>query len=142
MVYETKTKENDASVRAFIDALPDERKRADTLILLDLFERMSGYPAKMWGPSIIGFGRYHYKYDSGHEGDMCRTGFSPRKANIALYGIGEHQSEPVTALLAKLGKHKAGKGCLYVNRLSDVDIDVLGELIRVGLAQMDAKYPR
>lgn len=144
MAYEAKTKETDASVQAFIDGLPDERKRADTLLLTDLFERMTGYPAKMWGSSIIGFGSYHYKYDSGHEGDSCRTGFAPRKGNFALYlGMAaEATLQQMDALRPKLGKHKVGKGCLYFNTLSDVDEEVLGEMIRVSAAHMDEKYPR
>ena len=93
----------------------------------------------MWGPAIVGFGQYHYRYDSGREGDFMRTGFSPRKANMAVYimpGYSDH-----SAILARLGKHKSGKSCLNINKLADVDLDVLEELIRAGLADMAEKYP-
>ena len=146
MAYELKTKETDADVAAFIESVSDERKREDAIRLVELFSAVTGDPAKMWGPSIIGFGSYHYKYDSGHEGDMARAGFSPRKANIALYLISGYENPEteatMTALRAKLGKHKTGKSCLYINRLSDVDVDVLGEMIRANQIYMDKKYPR
>lgn len=146
MTYETKTKETDADVAAFIDAVPDERKRADAVLLVDLFSAMTGDPPKMWGPSIIGFGSYHYKYESGHEGDMARAGFSPRKANIVIYLTSGYENPEtgkiMTDLRARLGKHKIGKSCLYINKLSDVDIDVLGEMVRVNGIYMDEKYPR
>jgi hypothetical protein len=94
----------------------------------------------MWGPSIIGFGSYHYRYDSGHEGDACRLGFSPRKAEQVLYVLtGDPAQE---GLLARLGKHKTGRSCLYVKKLADVDVEVLEEITRSALAHMDAKYPR
>lgn len=146
MVYEAKTKPTNASVTDFIDTVADERKRADALLLLDLFERITGDPAYMWGPSIIGFGSYHYEYDSGHKGDAPRAGFSPRKANIVLY-LTNSSDDPalqaqITELHAKLGKHKLSKACLYINKLSDIDVDVLGELVRVNGIKMDAKYPR
>jgi len=102
-------------------------------------ERLSGYEAKMWGSSIIGFGEYHYKYESGREGDMCRIGFSPRTQNLTLYmipGYSEYADE-----LSRLGKHKIGKSCLYIKRLSDVDESVLEEMIIKDLKAMDEKYP-
>jgi hypothetical protein len=103
-------------------------------------ERITGEPARMWGPSIIGFGSYHYKYDSGHEGTACRLGFSPRKAELVLYVLtGEAEQE---AQLVRLGKHKTGKACLYVKKLADVDMDVLEEITRGALAHMDQRYPR
>ena len=107
-----KTTETAASVSDFINTIADETKRADSFKLTALMEKASGHKAKMWGPAIVGFGSYHYKYESGHEGDACRIGFSPRKANIALYlpAVVKSQGE----LLSKLGKHKVGGGCIYI----------------------------
>ena len=113
---ENKTKPTELSVAAFIEAITDETKRADAKALVKLMQSASGEKPKMWGPSIIGFGSIHYKYDSGREGDMPLIGFSPRKAANVLYGaIGFSGAE---ALLAKLGKHTTGKGCLYIKKLS------------------------
>ncbi len=132
---EAKTKENDASVTDFIAAIADEKKRADSLELLKLMQKVSGHKPKMWGGSIIGFGSYHYKYDSGHEGDAPLVGFSPRKGSISIYllcglaGGGK-------ALLEKLGRHKAGKGCLYIDRMADVDTKVLGRLIQFSIDEL------
>jgi hypothetical protein len=137
--YELKTKATPVSVDEFIEAVADERKRADAHRLVAMMERLSGHKAKMWGPSIIGFGHYHYKYASGHEGDMARMGFSPRKGNTVLYiadGFAEHAD-----LMAKLGKHKAGKSCLYIKRLADIDEDVLEELCVHSLSYMAKNYP-
>jgi hypothetical protein len=143
---ENKTKPTDASVAAFIAAVPDARRRAEAEALLDLYRDATGLEPKMWGPSIIGFGSYHYKYDSGREGDMCRAGFSPRKANAVLYLTGGY-ANPATqtrmdALRAKLGKHKVGGSCLYLNKLADVDMAVLRQMVELDLAYMDEKYPR
>ena len=104
-----------------------------------MMERLTGEPATMWGPSIIGFGTYHYKYDSGREGTMCRLGFSPRKAELVLYVLTEAGNQD--AQLARLGKHKTGKCCLYIKKLSDVDEAVLEELTAGTLAYMNEKYP-
>jgi hypothetical protein len=137
---ETKTKPTEVSVDSFIDAVADPVRREDAKTIRTMMERITGEPARMWGPSIIGFGSYHYKYDSGHEGDACRLGFSPRKAELVLYvltGAPEQQAQ-----LARLGKHKTGKSCLYVKKLADVDMSVLEESTRSALAYMDAKYPR
>ncbi|CAN5158937.1 hypothetical protein BH09BAC1_BH09BAC1_12920 [soil metagenome] len=124
---ENKTKPTEVSVEAFLSTVEDVQKQADSKALIAIMQEIAGEPAKMWGPSIIGFGQYHYKYASGHEGDAPLLGFSPRKANISLYlSIGFADREP---LLAKLGKHKAAKACLYIKRLSDVDEQVLRELI-------------
>jgi hypothetical protein len=128
---EIKTKPNQLSVAAFVDAIEDETKRADAKVLVKLMARATGEKAKMWGPSIIGFGNYHYKYASGREGEMLLIGFSPRKAAIVLYGLLGSGSE---AMLAKLGKHSAGKGCLYIKKLADVDRAVLEGLIEKGAA--------
>ncbi|TFI57334.1 DUF1801 domain-containing protein [Sphingomonas parva] len=124
---ETKTKPTEASVDAFLAAVEKPVRRADALILKEMMERITGEPAVMWGPSIVGFGAYHYRYASGHEGDMCRIGFSPRAANLVLYVGGFPEYEP---LLARLGKHKGSKACLYLNRLADVDLVVLEEIVR------------
>lgn len=135
-----KTVETETSVASFIDAIADERQRGDAREIVDLMERLSCHPAKMWGPSIIGFGQYHYQYDSGREGDMCRIGFSPRKGNTVLYlvdGFAKYDT-----LLARLGKHKTGKSCLYIKSLADIDQGVLSELITGSLAAMDTKYPQ
>lgn len=138
-MYEQKTKETENSVLEFIESVESPKKKEDAYQLLDIFTETTGYPAKMWGPSIIGFGSYHYKYASGHEGDAPFVGFSPRKAKISLYfapGINERVN-----LLEKLGKHTAGKGCVYINKLSDVNVDILQELIKESIAFLSATYP-
>jgi hypothetical protein len=124
---EIKTRPTDVSVDAFLDGVAHPVRRADGKALRAMMERVSGEPAVMWGPSIVGFGRYHYRYASGHEGEMCRVGFSPRAANLVLYVGGFPDYE---ALLAKLGKHKRSKACLYINKLADVDPAVLEEITR------------
>ncbi len=137
--YEAKTKQTGISVDAFLEAVPDPQRREDAKKVRAMMERISGYPAAMWGPSIVGFGRYHYRYDSGHEGESARTGFSPRAKELVLYLIGgfpRHQ-----ALMDRLGKYRTGKSCLYVKRLADVDESVLEALIAEGLAYMREKYP-
>ncbi len=116
-----------ASVAKFIDAVENETRRKDAKTLLAMMKKVTGEKAVMWGPSIIGFGKYHYKYESGREGDMCLVGFSPRKANMVLYVLGYGEGEP---LLKKLGRHKHGVSCLYVNKLDDVDLGVLEKLIK------------
>lgn len=135
-----KTFETDADVAAFVAAVADERQRADAAILIDMMARLSGHPPKLWGPSIIGFGSYHYRYDSGREGDSLRIGFSPRKGQTVVYMMDGYQDHG--ALLARLGKHKLGKSCLYIKRLSEIDQQVLEAMIVQSLAYMDAKYPR
>ncbi|WP_126427112.1 DUF1801 domain-containing protein [Brevibacillus marinus] len=138
-MYELKTKENDGSVMAFIESVENPKRRADAYQLLQIFTEASGYPAKLWGPSIIGFGSYHYQYASGHEGDAPLVGFSPRKAKISLYLTpGDAERE---ALLQRLGKHTTGKACIYINKLADIDVDVLKELIRQSVAFLQEKYP-
>ncbi len=124
---ENKTKPTDVSVDVFLDSVANPMRRADGHALRVMMERVTGEPATMWGPSIVGFGSYHYRYASGHEGDMCRVGFSPRSANLVLYVGGFPDYE---ALLAKLGKHKRSKACLYLNKLADVDMAVLVEITR------------
>ncbi len=128
--YELKTKITDASVTEFLDKVEPEQKRLDAYEILDIMKEVTGEEPKMWGPSIIGFGQYHYVYESGQEGDMCATGFSPRKAKHSLYIMGGTTKFP--DLMDKLGKYKLGKSCLYVNKLADVDKEILRELIKSG----------
>ena len=124
---ETKTRPTDASVDAFLDGVKHPVRRADGKALRAMMERVTGEPAVMWARSIVGFGSYHYRYASGHEGDMCRIGFSPRSANLVLYVGGFPEFEE---LLGKLGKYKRSKACLYINKLADVDLGVLEEIAR------------
>jgi len=124
---ELKTKVNDASIKEFLESIEDEAKRKDTYTILEMMQKSSKSEPKMWGNSIIGFGIYHYKYKSGREGDWFVIGVSPRKQNITLYAMGHWENNPV--LLAKLGKFSKGTGCLYIKRLSDVNLPVLEQLI-------------
>ena len=134
-----KTVATSEDVRDFLRQVEPERRRADGLRLNEIFQQVTGYAPRMWGPSIVGYGEYHYTYDSGREGDFLATGFSPRKANLSIYIMpGYADYGPI---LDRLGKHKMGKSCLYINKLADVDEDVLAELIRAGLADLDAKWP-
>jgi hypothetical protein len=136
---DNKTKPTKVSVAAFIDALTDQTSRADAKALVKLMQSATGEKAKMWGPSIIGFGSYHYTYESGREGDAPLIGFSPRKAATVLYGAtGCGDSE---ALLTKLGKHTTGKGCLYIKKLADVDYKVLEDMVVKSVAAKRARYP-
>ncbi|MGA2218523.1 MAG: DUF1801 domain-containing protein [Terracidiphilus sp.] len=134
---ENKTKPTSISVPAFLDAC-DEARRADAKALAKLMQKVTGDEPKMWGPSIVGFGTYHYTYDSGREGDNLIVGFSSRKAANVLYGaIGFDGAE---ALLAKLGKHTTGKGCLYIKKLADVDLKVLQTLIETAVAAKRTRH--
>ena len=137
---ENKTKPTAASVADFLAAVPNAQRRADAKKVCAMMERLSGYKPVLWGPSIIGFGSYHYRYDSGREGDSGRIGFSPRSTALVLYLVDGYKGKE--AQLARLGKHKIGVSCLYINKLSDVDEGVLEEMIRDSLAYMDEKYPR
>jgi hypothetical protein len=135
---DNKTKPTKLSVAAFIDKLTDLNRRADAKTLVQMMQRAAGEKPKMWGPSIVGFGSYHYRYDSGREGDMPLIAFSPRKAATVLYNMtGFSDSE---ALRAKLGKHTTGKGCLYIKKLADVNQQVLEALVVKSLAAMRARY--
>jgi len=127
-MVELKTKLNNASVTDFLNNITDEQKRADSFEILKLMKQNTKLEPKMWGTSIVGFGFKHYIYDSGHEGDSCIIGFSPRKQNLTLYALGGYRQFP--ELLEKLGKHKLGVGCLYINKLKDVDVKILKELIK------------
>jgi hypothetical protein len=136
---ENKTKASEVKVADYLAAVEPAQRRADGQTVCALMQRLTGEEPKMWGPSMIGFGSYHYKYDSGREGDMFRLGFAPRKASLVLYGLGSPRKEE---LLAKLGKYKSEGGCVYVNKLSDIDMNVLEEMIRAAIAEMDRTYPR
>ena len=127
---ELKTKATEVSVADYIAALPEDARRADAEAIDALFRRVTRLEPKMWGPSIIGYGSYDDKYECGREGTLCRAEFSPRKAALTSYGMGNvAESAEGAALLARLGKHSMGKGCLYIKRLSDVDLDVLERLL-------------
>jgi len=133
-----KTRVNNASVAAFLNSVEDETKRKDAKHLLKLFKEVTHVKPKMWGPSIIGFGSYHYKYDSGREGDMPKVGFSPRKNALTCYIMAGFPR--FKELMDKLGKYKTGKSCLYIKKLEDVDEDVLKELIKDCWTYMSNKY--
>lgn len=138
-MYEQKTKETDNSVIEFIENVDNLKKRADAYKLLDIFQESTGYEAKMWGPSIIGFGSYHYVYKTGHQGDAPLVGFSPRKAKISLYfATGDTKRE---ALLKKFGKHTVGKACVYINKVDDIDKAILKELINQSVVFLQNLYP-
>jgi len=121
-----KTTMTDASVGRYLAAIENDARRKDCATLARLLAKATKHPPKMWGTAIVGFGSYHYKYESGREGDMCLVGFSSRKGEISLYGL--HAAANAERLLAKLGRHRAGKGCVYVKALADVDLDVLAKL--------------
>lgn len=136
---EEKTRPTAVSVEAFIAAVEDHRRREDAAAVVALLTRATGLAPTMWGSSIIGFGRYHYRYDSGHEGDAPLVGFAPRKANLVFYMAAGEDAR--TGFLNRLGKHRTGKGCVYVNRLSDIDPDVLVEMALGGIETLQARYP-
>ena len=129
---ENKTKPTTLSVDAFIDALTDPVRRSDAKELIQLMQQASGEEPRLWGPSIVGFGSYHYRYASGREGDMPVIGFSPRKAALVLYSMLAHRD--ASAILAKVGRHTTGKGCLYIKKLTDVDRTALKALIKNAVA--------
>ncbi len=138
-MYELKTKETDNSVIEFIEMVENPKKREDAYILLDIFAQTTGYPGKLWGNSIIGFGSYHYKYASGHEGDAPLVGFSPMKGKTSLYfAVGDTKRE---ALLQELGKHTTGKACVYINKVADIRVEVLKELIVQSVGFLKETYP-
>ena len=135
-----KTSFTDENVASFIEGVDNEQKRKDSYALISLMEKATGEKAKMFGPTIVGFGQYHYKYDSGHEGDAPLLGFSPRKAAISLYiySGGKQQDE----LLKSLGKYKMGKSCIYVKKLSDINLDVLEDMMKDSIQFTSEKYQR
>lgn len=128
---EIKTKATKVSVKDFIANVPNEIRRADAQALLKLFEKVTGWKAQMWGPTIVGFGSYAYTYDSGHTGKMCAIGFSPRSTNLVIYS-GVDPTE-AAQLLKALGKHKISKACIYINKLADVDMAALEKVVKAGL---------
>lgn len=135
---ELKTRENDASVQAFLDSVMPERRRDDCLVIDALMRRVTGWEPKMWGDSIVGFGRYHYKYNSGREGDWFITGYAPRKAALTIYimpGFGNFGP-----LMDRLGKYRTGRACLYVTRLENIDLGVLEDLVRESVETMGRIY--
>ena len=136
---ENKTKLTEQSVDDHIAAIAQDQKRADAVTLDALFREVSGYQPRMFGGSIIGYGSYSYTYDSGHSGVSIATGFAPRKSNIVLYIMPGYAD--FGAILARLGKHKIGKSCLYINKLADIDTGVLKELIRAGLDDLATRWP-
>ncbi|MCV6823541.1 MULTISPECIES: DUF1801 domain-containing protein [Halocynthiibacter] len=134
-----KTQPTEQDVHAYLAAIEHEGKRADALKLNDIFKRVTGYNPVMWGEAIVGYGQYHYRYESGREGDFLATGFAPRKANFSVYIMPGYSD--FGDILARLGKHKLGKACLYFNKLSDIDTDVLEELIGAGLRDLEGHWP-
>lgn len=136
---ELKTQRTDASVADFLNAIPDAGRRADSLAVADLMASVTGAPAEMWGPSIVGFGTCRYRYASGREGEWPVVGFSPRKQNLTLYLTSGFDG--YDELMARLGKHTTSKACLYIKRLSDVNLDVLRELVAASVADVRATYP-
>lgn len=138
---ENKTKPTRIDPKAFIATVEDERRRQDAEFLLRWFGKLTGLKPVMWGPSMIGFGSFHYKYDSGHEGDSFLTGFSPRKQDLVVYVLSGYETPTMQRHLARLGKHRVGKSCLYLKRLSDIDMEVLGLIVSEGLVSMRKRYP-
>jgi len=136
---EAKTRPAAVSVEDFIASIDDPRRREDAAAVVALLTRATDHPPTMWGASIIGFGSYHYRYDSGHEGDAPLVGFAPRKANLVFYMAADDEAR--ADFLSRLGKHKSGKGCIYVNRLADVDPDVLSEMALASMQTLQARYP-
>jgi hypothetical protein len=137
--HELKTKKNDASVEGFLSSVENEQRQADAFVVLELMKKVTKAEPKMWGPTIVGFGSYHYKYASGQEGDWPLTGFSPRKSALTLYimpGFDKYDD-----LLSQLGRYKTGKSCLYINKLSDVDLKVLEKLVKESVSHMKRTYP-
>ena len=136
---ELKTKQTEASVDEYLDAIEDPRRRADCAAISALMKKVTKCEPKMWGPSIVGFGSYHYRYETGHEGDACLAGFSPRKPEIVVYIADAFESRE--KLLQELGKHRASKVCVYIKRLSDIDVAVLEKLVKASVAEARKRYP-
>jgi len=134
-----KTTETSKSVTDFVNAIPGEIKQKDSFQVIDIMQKLTGFEPKMWGPSIIGFGNYHYKYESGHEGDMPIAAFSPRSTAIVFYFCEEFENKE--ELLQRLGKHKTGKSCVYIKRLADIDVSVLKKMISNSIKHTRSLYP-
>ncbi|MDP3676518.1 MAG: DUF1801 domain-containing protein [Novosphingobium sp.] len=141
--YEAKTRATEVEVADFIAAVPDARRREEATVVEAIHRRVTGLEAKVWGSTMIGYGSYRYKYASGHEGVAMRAGFSPRKAAMTVYLMGNYcdRQPEADALFARLGKHKNGKSCLYINRLTDVNLDALEGLVRLSWEAMNARWP-
>ena len=140
-MYEAKTRPTKVTAVAYIAGIKDEVRRKDCKAIAVIMRRVTGCSPKMWGPSIVGFDSYHYRYDSGHEGDICVVGFSSGKPHISIYLIGGYEKPETRALLKQLGKHKTGKACLYIQRLSDVNVPILEQLIVRSVAEIKRRYP-
>lgn len=136
---ELKTKQTEASVEEYLDTIEDPRRRADCAAISALMKRVTKFEPKMWGPSIVGFGSYHYRYVTGHEGDACLAGFSFRRPEIVVYIADGFESRE--ELLQQIGKHRTGKVCLYIKRLSDIDVGVLEKLVKASVAEVRKRYP-
>lgn len=136
---ELKTKPTEASVEAYLDTIADPRRRADCEAISAMMKRLTKCEPRMWGPSIVGFDSYHYRYASGHEGDACLAGFSFRKPEIVVYIADGFESRE--ELLRQIGKHRTGKSCLYIKRLSDIDVGVLEKLVKASMAEARRRYP-
>ena len=134
-----KTTQTSKSVAGFINSVSDEIKRKDSFQIIEIMQKLTGFEPKMWGPSIVGFGKCHYKYDSGHEGDMPLAGFSPRSTAIVLYLSADFENK--VELLQKLGKHKTGKVCIYIKRIDDIDVSVLKKMISNSIKHIQSRYP-
>lgn len=140
---EQKTKPHTGDVAEFLAQVESDQKRADSHVLVELMSEVTGEPPVLWG-TMVGFGQYHYRYPTGHEGDAFLVGFAPRKAAFSIYLMGTYfpeENERRAALLAKLGKHRMGKACLYVNKLSDIDLDVLRKLAEISVTKLRQTYP-
>ncbi|HEY0928344.1 MAG TPA: DUF1801 domain-containing protein [Gemmatimonas sp.] len=140
-MYEPKTKPTAVSLETYLAGIENDERRADCETLTAMMSKVTGAPPVMWGPSIVGFGKYHYKYESGHEGDACLVGFSSRKGDISIYLIPGYERPEWQALLAQLGKHRTGKSCLYLKRLRDVQLPVLETMIRKSVDEVRNLYP-
>ncbi len=133
-----KTAETSMDVTEFVNNVANERRRRDSFELLELFKSVTGFEPKMWGPTIIGFGKYHYKYESGHEGDAPLAAFAPRKDSLVLYFDTEYEDRD--ALLSQLGKHTSSKACVYAKKLEDLDLQILRKMIRNSMAHVTAHF--
>jgi hypothetical protein len=136
---EIKTKATEVSAEDFLDAVPDPVRRADGKAVDAIMRRVTGLEPRMWGPTIVGYGSYRYQYESGHGGEMCRIGYSPRKAELVLYVLNDRPG--LDDELVRLGKHRNGKSCLYIKKLADVDMAVLEAIVRGAWDEMNRRYP-
>jgi hypothetical protein len=141
-MYEAKTKPTKIPVSSYLMTITDDERRRDCRTLSAMMKRVTGHSPKMWGPSIVGFGKVHYKYASGHEGDMCEVGFSSRKGEMSVYLLAGHENPTIKRLLAQLGRHRTGKACLYIKRLSDVRLDILEQLVTRSVAYVRQRFSR